>query len=388
MRLLPLVLSPLVVVGLVSRKLPWCAQREDRFLVDYDVSPHGLSHKLYCLDFMIKDALQWNRTLVLRDVALDPVHNSFKELHEDWAKYFRLDGLTASVSGQPPCRLRVMRLADADPELRSAAQTAAHTVGCGARPSDQLPGDVRVLTRDPSCSGQTGILGRVIDLSPDVMRLAVTIPTSSTVERLAQRIFERFPKGSWFAHVRRQDALFDCHSPCNIPGGPFLLREATSGDGLLPVFHEHIPKGSQVFVATDETRRTNFLPLARDYILRFEGDFNFSDGSRQYPDPHDNYFTFAVTSKVWELFRESTFHKVLVADRKGDAGADVEVCNSASRPHVSVEDLKNVRQELLPAWLYAGVYAGDASFRCNEVWATRLKESVQALAQRNTDGFK
>mmetsp|Transcript_104961 Transcript_104961/g.338475 ORF Transcript_104961/g.338475 Transcript_104961/m.338475 type:complete len:228 (-) Transcript_104961:122-805(-) len=207
------------------------------------------------------------------------------------------------------------------------------------------------MTRKSICSKQQdGNLELAIGLRGPAAQLAVEVPEAPTVRRLAARIFERFPAGSWFAHVRRGDALCECHHPCNVPGGPSFLWSATTGEALLPVLAARAEPGSLVFMATDEPRRETFAALAKSFRLKFESDFHLEEGRQAFPDPWDEFFTYAVSARVGQLFRESPGHRVLVADRAGDAGADVEVCHTATKELRKVDALRKFQLPLLQSY--------------------------------------
>jgi hypothetical protein len=233
------------------------------------------------LGLLIKESLSLNRTPVVFTPALLSSHNCGKEVEASWDKYIDPDKI-AIIKDSATTYVKALKR-DVIASLNGACAVlevnGKHLISATENAEYTL-----IIKNNASGLGPDNVYGH------DDFDFEVGFAPSGAVLYLADKVSRQL--GTYHSmHVRRGDMLTD-KARC-----PNLERD-TRPEQIYETVSRVLPKGSRVYILTDEKVQTYFNILKKDYqIFQF---FEFPELKRFVEgDQPDNFFLYEVEQLIF-----------------------------------------------------------------------------------------
>ncbi len=239
----------------------------------------GLNHMKSALALLIKESLSLNRTPVVFTPHLLAAHNFGKEVNASWDKYIDIDKIAITQNGTTHYVRAFKRDVIADTDTFAVLEVKGqHLVTAIENATYQL-----IVKNNSSGLGFEGVYGH------DDFDFDVKLCPSRVVLDYADHVTRQL--GEYHAmHVRRGDKLAESRYP--------NLDRDTRPEAIYETVSRVLPRGSRVYILTDERTPNYFDVLGKDYqIFQY---FDFPELRRLVEGAHpDNFLLYEVEQLVF-----------------------------------------------------------------------------------------
>ena len=270
--------------SLIPHSEPVTIDPERYFTIDIEAKP-GINHLRYALGLLIGEAMSLGRTPIVFKPRLDPRHNLGKELDVDWDRYIDLERIKISnMQSGTHTYIRAVQRRDVEQleRLSTAWFERDHLI------SEDENRRFDVIVRQ----NKTGLhIGPVHDGNSWLSSNTVHLEPSSQVMKKFGLVKDRLD--AYHAmHVRRDDMLEMTDLYPN-------LDKDTRPDRILRTLLPRIPKGSRIYIMTNERDRVFFDPLRSHFEIFQYFDFPELRDLIESDRP-DNFLLFEIEKILFE----------------------------------------------------------------------------------------
>jgi hypothetical protein len=255
----------------------------------------GINHMKSALVLLIKESLSLNRTPVVFRPRLLPSHNFGKEVNASWDKYIDLDRIAIVQNGTTHYVRALKRELIDDSDASVLEVKGQHLVTATENATYQL-----IVKNNSIGLGFEGVYGH------DDFDFDVTLGPSRVVLDCADHVTRHL--GEYHAmHVRRGDKLTESRYP--------NLDRDTRPEAIYKTVSGVLPRGSRIYILTDERTPNYFDVLGKEYeIFQY---FDFPELTQLVDGAHpDNFLLYEIEQL---LFARAKTRIYTFADPKGQS---------------------------------------------------------------------